>query len=89
MNDAFGIRALLTVGIDMGHDVMADFLLTGFGHIIIDVIFGSLQFFDLLVCDGKAQLLFCLSQGDPQAAPGTELIVLGKNKLHLFACIAF
>ena len=38
MNDSLCLRALYTVGIDMAHDIMADFLLPGLSHIIIDIL---------------------------------------------------
>ena len=47
MANALRLRALYTVGIYMGHNIMAYFFLTCFGNIIIDVIYMSLQLVDL------------------------------------------
>ena len=36
MDDSLCLRALYAVSIDMAHDIVADFLLPGLSHIIID-----------------------------------------------------
>lgn len=48
----------------------------------------SLELGDLLIRDGKTLLFFRFGQGDPQAAPRAELVVLGKDVLHLLRGVA-
>ena len=55
MNDPFGCRALQSVSVYVGHDVVANDLLAFFGFVVVDIIGGGLQFCDLLVSDGKAR----------------------------------
>lgn len=53
MDDALGFGALDSVGVNMGHNVVADQLFLGFGYVVIDVILVGFQFVDLLLGDGK------------------------------------
>ena len=46
-----------------------------------------LHLIDLLLGNRKSELFLCLCQSNPQSSPGRELEILGKNVLHLFACI--
>ena len=87
MDDSFCFRTLYTICINMGHNIMANFLLAGFCHIIINIFCMGFQFIDLLLCDRKSQLLLGLCQCDPQLSPGAEFHVLRKNVLHLLAGI--
>ena len=87
MDDAARLGALQAVGIDMAHHVMAALALAALGVVVVDVVLVSLQLGDLLVGDGQALLLLSPRQGDPQPPPGAELVVLGKDELHLRACV--
>ena len=93
MNDTGCFRAELAIGINMAHNVMANQLLPGLCHIIIDFIHMSLHLINLLLADyrlaifRKPQLHFCLSQSNPQFSPGGKLLVLRKNILHFLAGI--
>ena len=78
MDDRARLRALLAIGIHMGHHVVAHDLLALPGNIVIDVVGKTAHFIDLLLRNGQAQLHFRLRQGDPKAAPGTELFVRRK-----------
>ena len=78
MNDRARLRALLAVGIHMGHYVVAHDLLALSGNLVIDVVGKAAHFIDLFLRNGQAQLHFRLRQGDPKAAPGTELFVRRK-----------
>ena len=88
VDDALGVRALLAVGVDVGHHVVAHFLFPGGGHVVVDIVRMRLQLSNLFVGDGQPQLLLGLGQRDPQPAPGAELIVGRKQILHLLAGIA-
>ena len=71
----------------MRHNVVADDLLSLLCHVIIDIIGMRFQLFDLLIRNIQSQFLLCLRQSDPQPSPCPELLVRGKDILHLLACI--
>ena len=83
VDDALGPGTLEAVGVNVAHHVVAAFLFPGGGILVVDVLPVGLQLLNLLLGDGKALLLFRLGQGDPQLAPGAELVVFRKDKLHL------
>ena len=87
MDDARRLGALQAVGVHMAHHVVAAFLFPADSVVIVDVLGMGLQLGDLLVGDVNALLLLGLGQGNPQPAPGAELVVLGENELHLPAGI--
>ena len=93
MNDACCLRALLAIGINMAHNVMANNLLARLRHVIVNVIGMCLQLIDLLLRDDglsvlrKAKLHLRFSQGNPKLSPGSEFHVRGKDKLHFLAGI--
>ena len=82
MDDARRFRALLAVGVDVAHHIMADHLLPLLGHLVVDVLGVGFQLVDLLLGDGQAQLMLRLGQGDPQLPPGAELQIRGKQVFH-------
>ena len=88
MDDTAGVRALLAIGIDMRHHIVADFLFPLRGDFIVNVLRMGLQLRDLLVGNRQAELLLGLRERDPQLPPGAELIVGGEQVLHLPAGIA-
>ena len=49
MDNTGCLRALLSIGIYMTHDIMTDYLFPGFRHIIVDIFRMSLQLIDLLL----------------------------------------
>ena len=49
MNDSLCFRALYTICINMGHNVMADLTFSFFCHIIVNIVCVSLQLIDLLL----------------------------------------
>ena len=87
MDNGLRVRALLAVGVNVAHDVVADQLLPGLGHIVIDSLGVGLQLVDLLLGHVEPQLALRLGQGDPQLPPGSEFVVVGEKILHLFAGI--
>ena len=88
MDDPLGVRALQAVGVDVAHHVVAALLLPADGVLVVDVVGVGLQLGDLLVGDGQALPLLGLGQGDPEFAPGAELVVVGEDVLHLLAGVA-
>ena len=39
MNDSLCLRTLYSVGIDMAHNIVADFFFSGYGYIIVDIVY--------------------------------------------------
>ena len=83
MNDRRGSRTELRVGVDMRHDVVTQLLFVIGCFVIVDVINMLLHFLDLRVRDCESELLFALSQRDPESAPGGKLVVRAEDALHL------
>ena len=88
VDDRLRLRALLAVGIDMAHNVVADYLLARLRDLVIDVVLERFKLRYLLVADVEAELLLCLRQGDPKPSPCAELEILGKDELHFRACVS-
>ncbi len=83
VDDALRRRALLAVGVDMAHHIVANHALPRLGHLEVDVLDMGAQLVELLVGDVQTQLLFGLRQSHPQLPPGGELVLLGEDALHL------
>ena len=84
MNDRLSLRTLHAISVNMGHDIVADFLFPCPGNLIIDVVLVSRQLIDLLLGDGKPQFMLCLRQSNPKLAPGAEFFLLREEIFHLF-----
>ena len=52
VDDGFGGRALFAERVDVRHDVVAHFLLAGFGDLVVDVVFVRFHLRDLLARHG-------------------------------------
>ena len=88
MDDACCLGTLLTVGVDMAHDVVAHQLFPLDGDFIVDVVHMSFQLGHHLGGDiGQALLHLGPGQRHPQAAPGAELVVVREDVLHLIGGI--
>ena len=87
MNDSLCFRALYSICIHMGHNVVTYLTFSLPGHIIVDIILVSLEFINLLLGDIEAKFFFCFCQSDPQSSPCTEFHILRKNVLHFLAGI--
>ena len=87
MDDAFCFRALYAVCVNMGHDVMTNLFLTGFCHIVVNILCMCFQLINLLLGNGQSQLFLGLCQCNPQFSPGLEFHVLRENILHFLAGI--
>jgi len=90
MDNRLGSGALETIGIDMSHDIVADLLFLGRGHLEIDIRGMGPQFIEHSAGNdiGKTHFMLGLGQGDPAAAPGFKLGAFGKKLLHLAAGVA-
>ena len=75
VDDSLCFRALHTVSIYMGHNIVTYFFLSCFCHIKINIICMFFQFCNLLIGNMKSKLFLSLRKGDPQLSPRTELFV--------------
>ena len=57
MDDPGSLGTLLSIRIHMAHNVMAYFLLSGFGYIVIDIIRMCLHLIDLLLGNDRPAIL--------------------------------
>ena len=72
----------------MAHDIVPNDTLPLLGILVIDIILVCLELRNLLVGNIQPKLFLCLRKRNPELSPGTELFFLGKQVLHLPACIA-
>jgi hypothetical protein len=82
VNDCFGRRAGIPVGVDVRHDVMSQgaFVFRGLGE--VDVVHILAQFFDLGVGNRESDLLFGFRQRHPQPTPSAELALTTPQVTH-------
>ena len=84
MDDAGCLGALLAVGINVAHHVVAHQLFALNGHFVVDVVHMGFQLGHHVGGDvGQALVHLGPCQCHPQAAPGAELVVIGEDVLHL------
>ena len=76
-----------TVGVDMGHDIVADFLLPPLGGVVVDIGNMGFQLRHLLRSDGQPQLMLCPGQLHPQPPPRLKAHVRGKQVQHILGCV--
>ena len=88
MDDAGCLGALLAVGVDMAHDVVAHQLFPLDSHFVVDIVHMGFQLGHHFGGDiGQALLHLGPGQRHPQAAPGAELVVIREDVLHLIGRI--
>ena len=87
MDNPGGLGALLAVGVDVAHHVVAHQALSFLSHIVVNVILVGFQLVDLRLGHRQSQSVLRLGQGNPQLPPGAELKIVRKNVLHFPAGI--
>src|SRR5690349_565884 len=87
MDDSFRARTRIAKGMDMGHDIMPEFLLVLFGFCHVQVFARGLHAVYLLLSDGKAKLFLRFGQSYPELPPGRVFVIRRKEKRHLIAGI--
>ena len=75
------VRALHSVGVNMGHDIVTDFFFAGGGDIIVYVVLVCLEFGYLLV-------RYVESESYPEPAPCSEFEVRREDIFHSVARVA-
>ena len=89
MDDACCLGALLAVGVNVAHHIMAHQLLARNGDLVVDVVHMGFQLGHHFRGDiGLALLHLGPGQRHPQAAPGAELVVIREDVLHLIGSVA-
>ena len=73
MDNSLCFRALNTVSIDMGHNVVTDELFSLGRNIIVDVLGVGFQLVHLLLSYIQSKFHFALCKCNPQSAPCFEL----------------
>ena len=82
VDDGLCPGAGVAVGADVRHHVVAQPAFVFGGLFVVDVINMRAHFGNLVVRDGKPQLLFALREGDPELPPGGEFEVGREDALH-------
>ena len=88
MDDGLRLGTLLTVGVDMAHDIVADHLFPGFGNIEVDIFDVRVQLSHLFGGDTQTELMLRPGQSDPELAPGGEFVPFGEKILHFIARVS-
>ena len=89
VDNGLGKRTLLTIGKDMRHDIMANFLFLGLGDLEVDVVRMRFHLGDHFGAHCReAHFVLGLGQGYPALAPVGELVTFGKKALHFPAGVA-
>ena len=81
-------RDRFAVGVNVRHDIMADFLFPLGGALVVDIRDVRFQSGHLFRRDGQAQVMLRPGQGHPQPPPGLNTGVGGKQIQHEFRRIA-
>ena len=87
MDDAGGGGGCLSIGVDMGHHIVAHFFFPLGGAVKIDVGDMLLKLLYLLGCDGQTQLHLCFGKGYPQPSPGFNPLLGGEQVQHILRCV--
>ena len=75
MNNTLRFRTLLTVSVNVTHNVVTHELFTLLSNLIVDVVLISFELINLLLCNRQTELHLRLSESDPQLSPGSELLI--------------
>ena len=75
MDNRFCQGALLTIGKNMGHDIVSNFLFLGLGNLKINVVSMCLKLSDHLAAHSlESHFILSLGQGDPATPPVGEFV---------------
>ncbi len=85
MNNSLCVRALLTISMNMAHNIVAEFFFIFLCNLIVNIISMSLKLFYLFLCNIKSKLIFSFSKGNPKPSPCLKLKIGRINILHFLA----
>ena len=88
MNDRFGIRTFIGIGVDMGHHIVAEFFFVSRGSLEVDIMFCRFHLRDLLIGNSQPKLLFRLREPNPELTPQGDAAMATPKAGHLFAGVA-
>ena len=90
VDDALCGGAAVAEGVDMGHDIVAEFafIFGGEGEVFVGDLEVRFHLVDLFVGDVEAAGLLGLCDGEPDLAPGGELVSGGPDFAHLGGCVS-
>ncbi len=83
VDDAGSLGGHQTIGIHMGHHIVAHFLLPGSRHGKVNIVQLGFQLVHLLLAHRQPQGMLCLGKGHPQLAPGPDSCLGRKEIQHI------
>ncbi len=86
MNDRAADRTLFGIGLDLSHQVVANFLLDGLGAGDVDVVLVRAQIGDLRGADQPGRVL-CLGQRHPDTTQQPALVRLAPQPAHCITAV--
>ncbi len=90
VDDGFGGGAFVSPRVDVGHDIVAKlpFVFGGEGEVFVGDLEVCFHLVDLFVGDFEAAGLLGLCDGEPDLAPGGELVARRPYFAHLWRCVS-
>ena len=88
MDNALCLWALVAIGVNMAHYIVAEFFLIFLRNFVINIIGMSLKLIDLLLCNIKSKLMLRFGKCNPKFSPCFKLKIRRINILHFLACIS-
>ena len=88
VDDGHRRRAALAKGMHVSHHIVPQLFFVLRRAVKVNVVQMGAHFIELHFGNGQPQLPLALREPEPQPAPGGELMLRRKKKLHLVACIA-
>ena len=86
--NALRIGAGVAVGVNVCHNVVAEFLFILRSLFVVDVVDVGGKFVHLSLSNVETELHLGTGKSDPKLSPGREFLVCGENELHLLACVS-
>ena len=83
MDNACRSRSSFTIGVDMGHHIVAHFFFPLRRTVKINIINMGFQLRHLLRRDGQPELMLSPRQCHPELSPGTDALFLREQMKHI------
>ena len=82
VNNRLSLWALLTVSVNMAHNIMSEFLFIFLGNIIIDIVGICFKLVNLVLSNIKTEFFFSLGKSYPKFSPSFKLKIRRIDILH-------
>jgi hypothetical protein len=82
MDDGASRGADVTIGMDVGHHVVAQLALVRSRGFEVDIVGMRFQLGDLFLRDRQAEFVLALGERDPEATPEAELALVAEERGH-------